>query len=64
MPDTMKMDDGWRLHGFRRVLDFSLIAILPEIYGIIANNDRLILTVSTFNTEPSEFWKKLFNTKK
>ena len=44
-------EDGWK--GFRicGVLDFSLIGILSEISGILAENGIGIFAVSTYNTD-------------
>ena len=44
-------DDGWR--GFRIVgmLDFSLVGILAQISGILAEEGISIFAVSTFNTD-------------
>lgn len=48
---TVSREDGWK--GFRicGVLDFSLIGILSEISGILAENKIGIFAVSTYNTD-------------
>ena len=49
--ETVSREDGWK--GFRicGVLDFSLIGILSEISGILAENKIGIFAVSTYNTD-------------
>ena len=48
---TVERNDGWR--GFRipGVLDFSLIGILSNLSGILAENNIGIFAVSTYNTD-------------
>ena len=44
-------DDGWRGFRIQGVLDFSLIGILSELTGILAENKIGVFAVSTFNTD-------------
>lgn len=44
-------EDGWRGFRIRGVLDFSLIGILSQITGILAENGIGIFAVSTYNTD-------------
>lgn len=44
-------DDGWKAFRIQGVLDFSLIGILAEISGILAENKIGIFVISTFNTD-------------
>ena len=48
---TLAREDGWR--GFRvcGVLDFSLVGILAQISGILAEHGISIFAVSTYNTD-------------
>ena len=48
---TLAREDGWR--GFRvcGVLDFSLVGILAQISGILAEQGISIFAVSTYNTD-------------
>lgn len=50
-PDVIKKDDGWRAFRIQGELDFSLIGILSEISGILAENNIGIFAISTFNTD-------------
>lgn len=50
-PNTIERDDGWKAFRIQGVLDFSLIGILSEISGILAENQIGIFAVSTFNTD-------------
>lgn len=50
-PNTIEKDDGWKAFRIQGVLDFSLIGILSEISGILAENQIGIFAVSTFNTD-------------
>lgn len=49
--DALVRDDGWR--GFRMLgtLDFSLVGILANVSGLLAENGISIFAVSTFNTD-------------
>lgn len=49
--NTTERDDGWKGFRIQGVLDFSLIGILSEISGILADNQIGIFAVSTFNTD-------------
>lgn len=49
--NAVKRDDGWKAFRIQGVLDFSLIGILSEISGILANNKIGIFAMSTFNTD-------------
>ena len=42
---------GWKGFRIQGVLNFSLIGILSEISGILADNNIGIFSVSTFNTD-------------
>lgn len=44
-------DDGWKAFRVKSVLDFSLIGILSEISGILANEKISIFALSTYNTD-------------
>ena len=44
-------DDGWRGFRIQGVLDFSLIGILSELSGILAEHEIGIFAVSTYNTD-------------
>ena len=48
---TVERDDGWKGFRIEGVLDFSLIGILSEISGILADNKIGIFAVSTYNTD-------------
>lgn len=51
-PDcTTERDDGWKCFRIQGVLDFSLIGILSNISGILADNKIGIFAVSTYNTD-------------
>ena len=49
--NTTERDDGWRGFRIRGVLDFSMIGILSELSGILAENKIGIFAVSTYNTD-------------
>ena len=44
-------DNGWKAFRIQGVLDFSMIGILSDISGILAENDIGIFAISTFNTD-------------
>lgn len=46
-----KVDSGWRAFRIEGVLDFSLIGILAEISGLLANHHISIFALSTYNTD-------------
>ena len=48
---TIERDDGWKGFRIAGVLDFSLIGILSELSGILAENEIGIFAVSTYNTD-------------
>ncbi len=48
---TAARDDGWRGFRIQGVLDFSLIGILSELSGILAEHQIGIFAVSTYNTD-------------
>ena len=49
--NTVERDDGWRCFRIQGVLDFSLIGILAELSGILAEHKIGIFAVSTYNTD-------------
>lgn len=49
--NTIEREDGWKAFRIEGILDFSLIGILSEICGILAENKIGVFTVSTFNTD-------------
>lgn len=49
--DALEREDGWRAFRVVGVLDFSLIGILAEISGILAQVGVGIFVVSTYNTD-------------
>ena len=49
--NVTERDDGWKAFRIQGVLDFSLIGILAEISGILAENKIGIFVISTFNTD-------------
>lgn len=48
---TTERDDGWKGFRIQGMLDFSLIGILSELSGILAENRIGIFAVSTYNTD-------------
>ena len=48
---TTAREDGWRGFRIQGVLDFSLIGILSELSGILAEHEIGIFAVSTYNTD-------------
>ena len=48
---TLKREDGWKAFRIQGKLDFSLIGVLSEISGILAEKEIGIFAVSTFNTD-------------
>ena len=48
---TIDREDGWRGFRIQGVLDFSLIGILSELSGILAEHEIGIFAVSTYNTD-------------
>ena len=49
--NTIEREDGCKGFRIQGVLNFSLIGILSEISGILADNNIGIFSVSTFNTD-------------
>lgn len=49
--NAYERDDGWKAFCIHGLLDFSLIGILSEISGILAENRIGIFAVSTFETD-------------
>ena len=50
-PNITERHDGWKAFRIQGILDFSVIGILSEISGILAENKIGIFAVSTFNTD-------------
>lgn len=50
-PDVIEREDGWKAFRIQGILDFSLIGILSEISGLLAENKIGIFVISTFNTD-------------
>ena len=48
---TIERNDGWRGFRIQGVLDFSLIGILSELSGILAEHKIGIFVISTYNTD-------------
>lgn len=46
-----RVEGGWRLLGVEGVLDFSLIGILAELAGVLAEAEVSVFVVSTFDTD-------------
>ena len=49
--NTLERDDGWMAFRIQGVLDFSLVGILSEITGILAEDKIGLVAISTFNTD-------------
>lgn len=49
--NVTEREDGWMAFRIQGVLDFSMIGILSEISGILAENKIGILVISTYNTD-------------
>ena len=49
--NALEREDGWRGFRIEGTLDFSLIGILSNISGVLADNGIGIFAVSTFNTD-------------
>lgn len=49
--NVTEREDGWMAFRIQGVLDFTLIGILSEISGILAENKIGIFVISTFNTD-------------
>ena len=49
--NVTEREDGWMAFQIQGVLDFSMIGILSEISGILAENKIGIFVISTYNTD-------------
>ena len=49
--NTLVREDGWRAFRVQGVLDFSLVGILAQISGILAEGKISLFAVSTYNTD-------------
>ena len=49
--NVTEREDGWMTFRIQGVLDFSMIGILSEISGILAENKIGIFVISTYNTD-------------
>ena len=49
--NTLEREDGWRAFRVQGTLDFSLVGILSELSGILAENGVGIFAVSTYDTD-------------
>ena len=49
--DALERDDGWRGFRVRGPLDFSLVGVLSELSGVLAQNGIPIFAVSTYLTD-------------
>ena len=49
--NVTERDDGWKGFRIQGILDFSLIGILSEISGILADHKIGIFAISTYNTD-------------
>ncbi len=49
--NVIERDDGWKAFRIQGILDFSLIGVLSQISGILAQNKIGIFAISTFNTD-------------
>lgn len=50
-PNVTCREDGWKAFRVAGILDFSLIGILSEICGILAENRISVFVISTFDTD-------------
>lgn len=48
---TLEREDGWKMCKIEGVLDFSLVGILADIAGLLAQAGISIFAVSTYNTD-------------
>lgn len=52
VPENVRQrDDGWRAFRLQGMLDFSLIGILSNLSGVLAENKIGIFAISTYNTD-------------
>lgn len=49
--DTVEREDGWKGFRIQGILDFSMIGVLSNISGILADHKIGIFVVSTYNTD-------------
>lgn len=49
--NVTEREDGWMAFRIQGVLDFSMIGILSDISGILAENKIGIFVISTYNTD-------------
>ncbi|MDD4311201.1 MAG: ACT domain-containing protein [Eubacteriales bacterium] len=49
--NAIAREDGWRAFRVSGVLEFSLVGILAEISGLLADQGISIFAVSTYNTD-------------
>lgn len=49
--NTLERDDGWKGFRIEGNLDFSLVGVLSQLSGILAEHEIEIFAVSTFNTD-------------
>ena len=49
--NVTEREDGWMAFRIQGVLDFSMIGILSEISGILAENKIGIFVISTYNSD-------------
>ena len=49
--ETIEREDGWKGFRIQGTLDFSLIGILSNLSGILAEHQVGIFAVSTYNTD-------------
>ena len=49
--NTVSRDDSWKCFRIEGTLDFSLIGILADISGILAENKIGLFAISTYNTD-------------
>jgi hypothetical protein len=50
-PDDVRVEDDWRALKVRGPLDFSLVGVLADLAGALAQVDVSIFALSTFDTD-------------
>ena len=50
-PDDVRVEDDWRALKVRGPLDFSLVGVLADLAGALAQADVSIFALSTFDTD-------------
>ena len=50
-PNVIQCEDGWKGFRIQDILDFSLVGILSEITGVLAENSISVFAISTYNTD-------------